>query len=230
MPDAGGRDHLLRRAVAEALGTAGLVFAAAGAVIVDGVTGGGIGHLGVSLTAGMAVAAMIYSTGHVSGAHINPAVTLGFALSRDFPWREAPVYWAAQLAGAAAAGGGHLLLFGRVGNMGATLPSGSDVQSLGMEAALTFILMFVIMAVATDVRAVGHAAALAIGMTVALESTFAGPVSGASMNPARSFGPALAGWVWSSHWVYWAGPMLGAAGGALTYRWLRGGHHSAGGG
>ena len=106
--------------------------------------------------------------------------------------------------------------------MGATLPSGSPWQSLGLEAILTFILMFVIMAVATDVRAVGQAAALAIGMTVALEAIFAGPISGASMNPARSFGPALAGWVWSSHWIYWIGPMAGAATGALLYRWLRG--------
>ena len=230
MPDAGTKDHLLRRAIAEAIGTAGLVFAGAGAIIVNETTGGAIGHLGISLTFGMVVAAMIYSTGHVSGAHINPAVTLGFALARHFPWREAPVYWAAQLTGAAAAGGGHLLLFGRVGNMGATLPSGTDVQSLGMEAALTFILMFVIMAVATDVRAVGHAAALAIGMTVALEATFAGPVSGASMNPARSFGPALSAWEWSSHWVYWAGPMAGAACGALAYRWLRGVENARGGG
>ena len=228
MPDAGSRDPVIRRAVVEALGTAGLVFAGAGAIVVNEVSGGSIGHLGISLTFGMIVAAMIYSTGHISGAHINPAVTLGFALSRHFPWREAPVYWGAQLTGAAAASGGHLLLFGRVGNMGATLPAGSDVQSLGMEVALTFILMFVIMAVATDVRAVGQAAALAIGMTVALEATFGGPISGASMNPARSFGPALGGWVWSSHWVYWAGPLLGAASGALVYSWLRGHDHSSG--
>ena len=226
MPDSRNRDPAWRRALVEAFGTAGLVFAGAGAIIVNDVSGGSIGHLGIALTFGMIVAVMIYSTGHISGAHINPAVTLGFALTRHFPWREVPVYWGAQLAGAAAASGAHRLLFGRVGNMGATLPSGSEAQSLGMEVALTFILMFVIMAVATDVRAVGQAAALAIGMTVALEATFGGPISGASMNPARSFGPALGGWVWSSHWLYWAGPMVGAAGGALVYGWLRGHEHS----
>ena len=226
MPDSRNRDPAWRRALVEAFGTAGLVFAGAGAIIVNDVSGGSIGHLGIALTFGMIVAVMIYSTGHISGAHINPAVTLGFALARHFPWREVPVYWGAQLAGAAAASGAHRLLFGRVGNMGATLPSGSEAQSLGMEVALTFILMFVIMAVATDVRAVGQAAALAIGMTVALEATFGGPISGASMNPARSFGPALGGWVWSSHWLYWAGPMAGAAGGALVYGWLRGHEHS----
>ena len=137
------------------------------------------------------------------------------------------MYWGAQLIGASIAGAGHRLLFGLVGDMGATLPSGSPWQSLGLEAVLTFILMFVIMAVATDVRAVGQAAALAIGMTVALEAIFAGPVSGASMNPARSFGPALAGWVWSSHWIYWIGPMAGAAAGAFLYRWLRGHDHAS---
>ena len=226
MPDSRNRDPAWRRALVEAFGTAGLVFAGAGAIVVNDVSGGSIGHLGIALTFGMIVAVMIYSTGHISGAHINPAVTLGFALTRHFPWREVPVYWGAQLAGAAAASGAHRLLFGRVGNMGATLPSGSEAQSLGMEVALTFILMFVIMAVATDVRAVGQAAALAIGMTVALEATFGGPISGASMNPARSFGPALGGWVWSSHWLYWAGPMVGAAGGALVYGWLRGHEHS----
>ena len=101
MPDAGSRDPVIRRAVVEALGTAGLVFAGAGAIVVNEVSGGSIGHLGISLTFGMIVAAMIYSTGHISGAHINPAVTLGFALSRHFPWREVPVYWGAQLTGAA---------------------------------------------------------------------------------------------------------------------------------
>ena len=228
MPDVGRKaDPAWRRAITEAIGTAVLVFAGAGAIIIDELSGGRITHLGIGLTFGMVVAAMIYATGHISGAHINPAVTLGFALTRHFPWREVPMYWGAQLIGASIAGAGHRLLFGLVGDMGATLPSGSPWQSLGLEAILTFILMFVIMAVATDVRAVGQTAALAIGMTVALEAIFAGPISGASMNPARSFGPALAGWVWSSHWIYWIGPMAGAAAGALLYRWLRGHDHAS---
>ena len=108
--------------------------------------------------------------------------------------------------------------------MGATVPAGSAWQSLGLELALTFILMFVIMAVATDQRAVGQGAAIAIGTTVGLEAIFAGPISGASMNPARSLGPALIGGVWSSHWVYWMGPLAGAAVGAFVYRWIQGGN------
>ena len=215
---------LPKRCITEALGTAILVFAGTGAIIIDELSGGQVTHLGVGLTFGMTVAAVIYATGHISGAHINPAVTLGFALAKHFPWRDVPLYWGAQLAGAAIGSAGLLVLFGQTGNMGATVPAGSAWQSLGLELALTFILMFVIMAVATDQRAVGQGAAIAIGTTVGLEAIFAGPISGASMNPARSLGPALIGGVWSSHWVYWMGPLVGAAVGACLYRWIQGGN------
>jgi MIP family channel proteins len=215
-------DPVWKQCLAETLGTAGLVFAGTGAIIIDELSGGRITHLGICITFGLIVSVMIYAIGHISGAHINPAVTLGFALARHLPWRRVPLFWGAQLSGAI---GGSLVLrglFGDVGNMGATVPSGTAWQSLGLEVVLASILMFVIMAVATDVRTVGQSAALAIGMTVGLEAIFAGPISGASMNPARSFGPALVGWVWSSHWVYWVGPLVGAAVGALQYKWLRG--------
>ena len=215
-------DPAWKRCVAESVGTAGLVFAGPGAIIIDRLSAGEVTNLGIGLTFGMIVAAMIYATGHISGAHINPAVTLGFALTRHFPWRDVPLYWGAQLLGALAASGAHRVLFGLVDNMGATAPAGSALQSLGLEIALTFILMFVIMAVSTDVRAIGQTAAIAIGGTVGLEAIFAGPISGASMNPARSFGPAIAGWVWVSHWIYWVGPLGGAMAGALLYSWLRG--------
>lgn len=212
---------MLRRCIAEFVGTSGLVFAGTGAIIVDQLSGGRITHLGVGLTFGLIVTAMIYATGHLSGAHLNPAVTLGFALTRHFPWKDVPLYWAAQLTGAVAASLSLRGLFGLSANLGATLPAGSAAQSLGLEVALTFFLMFVIMAVATDVRAIGPTAALAIGTTVGLEAIFAGPISGASMNPARSFGPALVGLTWTSHWIYWAGPLVGASVGAFLYRWLR---------
>lgn len=212
---------MLKRCVTEAIGTACLVFAGTGAIIINEVSGGAIGHVGIALTFGMVVAAMIYSTGHISGAHINPAVTLGFAITKNFPWKEVPYYWVSQIIGAVLASGALSLMFGTIGNMGATVPYGSDIQSLTLEIILTFILMFVIMAMATDKRSVGGAAAVAIGMTVALEAMFAGPISGASMNPARSFGPALLSSDWSSHWLYWIGPMTGAGIGATVYHWLK---------
>lgn len=211
----------MRRLAAEFAGTFLLVFAGPGAVVINEVSGGGVGSLGIGLSFGLAVMVAIYAVGHISGAHINPAVTVAFALSRHFPWRLVPSYIAAQLLGACAASAAHLTLFGNVANLGATSPSGSPWQALGLEVILTFFLMFVIAAVATDVRAVGQAAAIAIGGYVALAATFAGPIAGASMNPARSFGPALLNGSWNGHWVYWVGPLLGAAFGALLYRYVR---------
>lgn len=218
---------ITRRGAAEFIGTFGLVFAGAGAIMINELSGGKMTQVGIGATFGLVVAAMIYATGHISGAHLNPAVTLGFAITRHFPLKEVPLYIGLQLAGAVAACLALRALFGVVAGMGATLPSGSVWQSFGLEIMLTFFLMFVIMAVATDVRAVGQAAAIAIGATVGLEATFAGPISGASMNFARSLGPGLVGWIWEGHWAYWAGPIIGAAAAALTYRWLRGNGNSA---
>jgi MIP family channel proteins len=166
---------------------------------------------------------MVYATGHLSGAHINPAVTLAFALTRHFPGREAAAYVAAQAVGATAAA---LLLGaaweGSPADLGATVPSVGAGTAVLYEIVLTAILMFVIMAVATDTRAVGAGAAIAIGGAVGLDALFGGPITGASMNPARSLGPALASGEWSDFWVYLAGPFAGAALGALAYQGIRG--------
>ncbi|MBA2454286.1 MAG: MIP family channel protein [Chloroflexia bacterium] len=211
----------MRRALAELIGTFGLVFAGAGAITINAVTGGAIGHVGIGLTFGLIVMAMIYATGHVSGAHLNPAVTLGFCVARHFPLRQAPVYIGAQLAGGLLAALALRGLFGNVGALGATLPRDGAGQSLVLEFILTFFLMFVIMAVATDVRAVGQAAAIAIGGTVGLEALFAGPISGASMNPARSLAPALVSGTWDAQWLYVLGPVAGALAGAMAYALIR---------
>ncbi len=211
----------MRRYAAEFVGTFLLVFAGPGAVVINEVSGGGVGSLGIGLSFGLAVMAAIYSIGHISGAHINPAVTVAFALTRHFPWSLVPAYVLSQLLGASAASAVHLALFGDVANLGATVPSGSPLQALGLELILTLFLMFVVSSVATDVRAVGQAAAIAIGGYVALAATFAGPIAGASMNPARSFGPALLSGTWTAQWVYWAGPIVGAVLGALLYRYVR---------
>jgi aquaporin NIP len=213
-----------RRAAAEGLGAFALVFAGCGAIVADAGNEGALGAVGVSLVFGLVVMAMIYATGHLSGAHINPAVTIAFTLTRHFPARDAGAYIAAQLAGACAAA---LLLLAawpdQPAQLGATIPSVAIGTALAYEAILTAVLMFVIVSVATDARAVGAAAAIAIGGTVALDALFGGPVTGASMNPARSFGPALAAGEWQDLWIYVVGPVAGAALGGLAYQAIRGG-------
>jgi MIP family channel proteins len=166
---------------------------------------------------------MIYATGHLSGAHINPAVTVAFTLTRHFPPRDAAAYVVAQLLGASL---GALALLAvwpdQPAALGATVPSVGVASAFAYELVLSAFLMFVIISVATDTRAVGPAAAIAIGGTVALDALFGGPVTGASMNPARSFGPALASGEWSDFWLYVAGPVLGAAAGGFAYQLVRG--------
>jgi aquaporin NIP len=208
-----------RRLTAEFVGTFALVVAGCGAIMVDAKTGA-LGHLGVALSFGLVIMVMIYAVGHVSGAHLNPAVSLAFALSRHFPWTRVYGYWAARLLGALAAAALLCASLGNIAHVGATLPSGSQAQSF-LWVLLTFFLMFVIMAVATDTRAVGEAAAIAIGGTVGLDALFGGPVSGASMNPARSIGPAFVSGDLHALWLYVAAPVAGAALGALVYTFLR---------
>jgi aquaporin NIP len=181
-----------------------------------------LGHVGVALTFGLVIMVMIYAVGHISGAHFNAAVTFAFVLSRHFPWRRALGYWAAQLLGALAAAAILRGSLGDVAHVGATLPSGSQGQSFLWELVLSFFLMFVIMAVATDTRAVGEAAAIAIGGTIALDAMFGGPISGASMNPMRSLGPALVSGDLHALWLYIAAPLLGTSLGALVYQLIRG--------
>jgi MIP family channel proteins len=217
------RPDLARRAFAEALAAFALVFAGCGAIVADARYGGALGTVGVGLVFGLVIMVMVYATGHLSGAHINPAVTVAFTLTRHFPARDAAAYVTAQLAGASAAA---LLLLAawpaEPAHLGATVPHVGAGTALLYEAVLTAILMFVIMAVATDTRAVGAAAAIAIGGAVALDALFGGPVTGASMNPARSFGPALASGEWHDLWIYVLGPLGGAALGALAYQVVRG--------
>ena len=212
---------LARRLGAELIGTFCLVVCGCGAIMVSSAYGS-FGALGVSLAFGVVIMVMVAALGHVSGAHFNPAVTLAFAVTRHFPARQVLPYTLAQLLGGIA---GSVLLRGTLGDvveLGSTLPSGSAAQSLAIETLLTAILMFVIMAVATDTRAVGELAAIAIGATVGLNALWAGPISGASMNPARSFGPALVSGSLGAQWIYWLGPILGALLGALIYQLVRG--------
>lgn len=200
-----------------------LVFAGCGAIVANARYGDALGTVGVGLVFGLVIMVMVYATGHLSGAHINPAVTLAFTLTRHFPVRHALAYVPAQLLGASLAAGLLRALWpDEPGKLGATVPSVSTGSAFLYELILTAILMFVVMAVATDTRAVGAAAAIAIGGTVGLNALFAGPVTGASMNPARSLGPALAAWEWTDFWLYILGPITGAAVGALAYQLVRG--------
>jgi MIP family channel proteins len=211
---------LARSLVAEAFGTFALVFAGAGAVMVDAKTHA-LGHVGVAITFGLVIMAMIYAVGHVSGAHFNPAVTFAFALTRHFPWPRAGAYWIAQFVGALSAAALLRASLGNIAHVGATLPSGSQAQSFLWELIMTAFLMFVVLAVATDTRAVGEAAAIAIGGTIGLDAMFGGPISGASMNPARSLGPALVSGDLHALWLYIVAPVVGASAGALLYQFVR---------
>jgi MIP family channel proteins len=212
---------ILRALLAEAIGTFALVFAGAGAVMVDAKTHQ-LGHVGVAITFGLVIMAMIYAVGHVSGAHLNGAVTFAFALTRHFPWPRVFAYWGAQFVGALLAAAILRASLGNIAHVGATLPSGTQAQSFLWETIMTAFLMFVILSVATDARAVGEAAAIAIGATIGLDAMFGGPISGASMNPMRSLGPALVSGDLHALWIYLTAPIVGASIGGLAYQFVRG--------
>lgn len=207
-----------RKLAAECLGTFALVFAGTGAIVVNDASGGAVSHTGVALTFGLVVLAMIYAVGDVSGAHLNPAVTTGFYLAGRFPAGRLLPYVASQCAEALAASGVLRLLFPADAGLGATVPAGAAGQSFVMEFVLTLLLMFVILSVSTGAKEKGITAGIAVGAVIALEALFAGPVSGASMNPARSLAPAVVTGQLRSLWVYLAAPVLGAAAAVLACR------------
>jgi aquaporin NIP len=200
----------MRKLASECIGTFALVFAGTGAIVIDRASGGAISHPGVALTFGLVILAMIYTFGDISGAHFNPAVTIAFTAARRLPFREAPGYIAAQLTGAFAASALIRFLFPSDPTLGATLPAGPALQSFILETVLTFLLMLVILSVSTGAQEKGITAGIAIGAVIGLEAMFAGPISGASMNPARSIAPAIVSGHLEHLWLYIAGPILGA--------------------
>jgi aquaporin NIP len=212
---------LVRALVAEAIGTFALVFAGCGAIMVDAKTHQ-LGHIGVAISFGLVIMFGIYAVGHISGAHFNAAVTFAFALTRHFPWPRAVAYWGAQFVGALSAAALLRASLGNIAHVGATYPSGSNGQSFLWEVVMSAFLMFVILAVATDTRAVGEAAAIAIGGTIGLDAMFGGPISGASMNPMRSLGPGIVSGDLHAIWIYLLAPIVGTAIGGLAYQFVRG--------
>jgi aquaporin NIP len=219
------RPDLIRRAAAEGIGVFALVFAGCGAIITEAEHPGTLGNVGIALVFGLVIMAMIYATGHLSGAHLNPAVTVAFALTRHLPRSEVAAYVAGQLLGALLAAAALAAIWpSQPAALGTTLPSVGAGSALVYEAVMSAFLMFVIMAVATDTRAVGAAAAIAIGATVGLDALFGGPITGASMNPARSLGPALVSGELHDLWIYLVGPVFGTVLGALAYQLVRGEH------
>jgi MIP family channel proteins len=211
----------MRKLTAELFGTFALVFAGTGAIVVNDVSAGAVTHVGVALTFGLVVLALVYALGDVSGAHLNPAVTVGFWLARRFPARDVVPYVLAQTAGALAASGLLRALFPEHDTLGLTRPSGPALQSFVLELVLTLFLMFVILSVSTGAKEKGVMAGVAVGSVIALEALFAGPVCGASMNPARSLAPALVSLHLGDLWIYLTAPVLGAAASVLGCRCVR---------
>ncbi len=210
----------MRRYVAELIGTYALVFAGTGAIVINEQSGA-LGHFGVAATFGLIVLAMIYAFGDLSGAHLNPAVTLGFVVAKRFPLKEAAPYIVAQLSGALLASLTLRFLFPENATLGATFPAGSATQSFILELLLTYFLMLVILQVSQGSKEVGVMAGIAIGAMVGLEALFAGPICGASMNPARSIAPALVSGELRALWLYIVAPLLGALLATGTWRFLR---------
>jgi aquaporin Z len=211
----------VKKLAAEFIGTFSLVFAGTGAIVVNETSNGAVTHVGVALTFGLVVLAMIYTVGDISGAHLNPAVSLGFFTARRFQLREVIPYIVSQCAGAFAASGILRLLFPRDATLGATLPAGSATQSFVLELILTAILMFVILSVSTGAAEKGITAGIAVGSVIGLEAMFAGPICGASMNPARSLAPAVVSQHLSSLWIYLVAPTIGALLAVLGCRCVR---------
>jgi MIP family channel proteins len=206
----------MRKLAAEALGTFALVFAGTGAIVIDEVTHGAVTHVGIALTFGLIVLAMIYAVGDVSGAHLNPAVTIGFFAARRLGGRWVVPYLLSQCVGAILASLVLRFMFPTNDTLGATVPAGSALQSFILEFILTFLLMFVILSVSTGSKEKGVLAGVAVGSVIALEALFAGPISGASMNPARSLAPALVSLRFDSLWLYLIAPVLGSSFGVLA--------------
>jgi len=211
----------MRRCLAEMFGTFALVFAGTGAIVVNHLSGGSLTHVGVSLVFGLVVMAMIYAVGDVSGAHLNPAVTVGFWLAGRFAGARVIPYALSQFAGAILASALIRALFGLTAALGATRPSGSATQAFAMELILTGLLMFVILCVSSGSKEVGVMAGIAIGGVIAFEALVGGPVSGASMNPARSLAPAVVGGTLNDLWIYLVAPVLGATAAVPCWRVTR---------
>lgn len=209
--------------IAEGLGTFLLVFAGCGAIVVSQTAPGTLSHLGVALVFGLAVLSAIYAYGDISGAHINPAVTLGFWAAGRFPGRQIVPFISAQFTGAILAGGALRILFPGAEGLGETLPSGSFSQSFMLEAIMSWWLMTVIFSVSEGAKEKGLVAGIVVGSVVAMEAAFGGPISGASMNPARSLGPALITGQFHSLWIYMAAPTFGCLAAVFSFKWV---HHS----
>jgi aquaporin Z len=208
----------MRKFAAEMFGTFSLVFAGTGAIIINDASGGTVSHVGIAFTFGLIVLAMIYALGDASGCHLNPAVTLGFFVARRFEGRWVVQYIVSQCLGAVLASFALRLMFPSHATLGATIPAGAALQSFVLEFILTLILMFVILSVSTGSKEKGVLAGVAVGSVIALEALFAGPISGASMNPARSLAPALVSLRLDSVWIYLTSPVLGACVSVLACR------------